>query len=238
MCPETETLKYIEKSETLKIYTEPKNICYLNDTSIKVNEECCKRFSQGMETIKVNFRYNNKRGANDVCKGVPVIATTNLKNHEIFNTMEFIVEDICERIKIDGEELEIKEFAKSFIPFCVTVYKYQGASIGGHYNIYDVNRMDKRQLHTSVSRTTKLRYIHLETKKINKKYFSRGSPTLDICNAKQSAFFSGYKVTFNDGQVYIGCTCEDLNKTRKWHLTQKRSHVYANRDKDPQPWSR
>lgn len=80
-----------------------------------------------------------------------VIATVNLQKYEIFNTMEFVVEDIDERIKIDG-----KEFAESFIPsFCITVYEY--------HNRYDFNRMDKGQLSTLLSSATELEYIHLDT---------------------------------------------------------------------------
>lgn len=48
---------------------------------------------------------------------VPVIVMTNIKNHKVYNTMEFVVEDIG--------KVEINEFAESFIPsFYITVYTY------------------------------------------------------------------------------------------------------------------
>lgn len=85
--------------------------------------------------------------------------------------MEFVVEDIGERVKID-KEFKLKEFADSFIPsFCVTVYKYQRAKIDKQYNIYDLNWLDKLQLYTSLSRTTRLQNIHLDTKKLIKKIY-------------------------------------------------------------------
>ena len=69
---------------------------------------------------------------------------------------------------------------ESFIPsFCVTVYKYQGADINEPYNIYDVNKMDKKQLYTALSRTTKLEYIHLNNKEVNNKYVNRRQPLLE-----------------------------------------------------------
>ena len=69
------------------------------------------------------------------------------------------------------EVFPIGTFAQSFIPaFCCTVYKYQGADISEPYNIYNVNRMDKKQLYTAPSRITKFEYIHLNTSALNHVY--------------------------------------------------------------------
>ena len=90
MCPIIETLQHIEKScrydkpthEMLKtflkhgkisIYFNPvnnqlyKNICYLNKTRIKVNTECCNRFTQGKMYVTVDFKYDNKKETYNVC---------------------------------------------------------------------------------------------------------------------------------------------------------------------------
>ena len=196
MCPKRKTLKYIEEScrydkQTHEIlskflihgkvsYYFPlidqkyyKNICYLNKTRIEVNTKCCDEYVEGKQYEIVKFKYNNKAETYKVCIGMPVLATTNIKDKEIFNTMEFTIEDIKDdRINerrvtktflINDIWFDMKEFSESFIPsFCVTVYKYQGADINEPYNIYDVNRMDKKQLYTALSRTTKLDYIHLQ----------------------------------------------------------------------------
>lgn len=53
-----------------------KNICYLSATRIRVNKECCDRFSS------IDFKYDGK-----------YFATQNMKDKQIFNTMKFIVED-------------------------------------------------------------------------------------------------------------------------------------------------
>ena len=119
MCPRIETLQYIEKScrydkqthEMLKkflkhgkvsVYFQPidkklfKNICYLNSTRIKVNSDCCDRFikekNKRYETI--DFKYNGKKESYKVCKGMPILATQNIKDKNIFNTMEFVIEDM------------------------------------------------------------------------------------------------------------------------------------------------
>ena len=74
--------------------------------------------------------------------------------------MEFEIEEmniIEHEFKIHDIWFELNDFRKSFIPaFCCTVYKYQGADIKEHYDILDVIRMDKKQLYTCLSRTTKI----------------------------------------------------------------------------------
>ena len=163
--------------------------------------------------------------------------------------MEFTIEDIqnnnCESNKrqdnrkfmINEEWFDIKEFSESFIPsFCVTVYKYQGADINEPYNIYDVNRMDKKQLYAALSRTTKLEYIHLNNKEINNKYFNRRQPMLELTNSKFNSLYKNgkiYKVVFDNEKVYIGSTCEELETRLKWHLWNTKSQVFEHKNNNP-----
>ena len=126
-----------------------KNICYLNSMRIKVNTECCDRFikEKNKRPTTVKFTYNNKKETSNVCAKMPVLATQNIKNKGIFNMMEFVIEDIyADEFKINNEWYSRKEFSENFIPsFCVTVYKCQGTDINEPYNIYDDNRVDKKQ---------------------------------------------------------------------------------------------
>jgi len=141
-----------------------KIICYLNSTRIKVNTECCNLFAKDKRYVTVEFKYDNKKETYKVCKKHACTCNNEHKRQKkIFNTMEFAIEDMRENeFKVNNEWYDEKEFSESFIPsFCVTVYKYQGADIDEPYNIYDVNRMDKKQLDTALSRTTKLEYIHI-----------------------------------------------------------------------------
>ena len=116
-----------------------KNICYLNSTRMKIINQCCDMFTKDKRYETVEFKYNNKKETYKVSKGMPVIATQNIKDKEIFNTMEFELEDIDnEGYKINGVWFEPKEFSESFIgSFCVTVNKYQSCDIDEHYNIHD-----------------------------------------------------------------------------------------------------
>ena len=42
-----------------------------------------------------------------------------------------------------------------------------------------------------------------------------------------------YKVTFNNGMVYVGSTCEDIETRLKWHKSNKKSQVFKHKDKKP-----
>lgn len=105
---------------------------------------------------------------------MPLLVTQNLRDKDLFNMQLVEIDGIEESgddddliFHINKQRFCYSEFRESFIPaFCVTVYKYQGGTINKHYNIYDVNRMDKKQLYTALSRTTKLEYIHLNNKKL------------------------------------------------------------------------
>ena len=132
MCAKVETLQYIEKScrydkpthDMLKTflkhgkistYFNPinnqlyKNICYLNKTRININIECYNRFTQGKRFVTVDFKYDNKTETCNVCNDMPVLATTNIKDKNVFNTMEFKIEDIKgNKFKINNEWLEKK----------------------------------------------------------------------------------------------------------------------------------
>ena len=125
--------------------------------------------------VTVDFKYDGKKETYDLCIGMPVIATTNIKDQNIYNTMEFVIEELKEKeYKINNQWYNQKELSECFIPsFCATVYKYQGADINENYNIYDCNRMDKKQLYTALSWTTKFEYIHIDNKTLNNNYFMR-----------------------------------------------------------------
>ena len=247
MCPGRETLEYIEKScrydkkthEILNKFLKHgkesyhfnsidqqyyKNICYLNKTRIEVNTKCCHEYVKDKKYEIIKFKYNGNIETYKVCIGMPVLATANIKDKEIFNTMEFVIEDINDiNFKINSEWYCAAEFSNNFIPsFCVTVYKYQGADIHEPYNIYDVNRMDKKQFYTALSRTTKLDYIHLNNDDVNCKYIERRQPLLELMNARFNSLYKKgkiYSVTFDDGKIYVGSTCEKLKTRLSAHLS-------------------
>ena len=135
-----------------------KHICYLNKTRKQINTMCCDQFSEGNEYHELEFKYNDKIEKYKICKDMPVLATQNLKEHGIYNMMEFQIMNIDNsKFLINNIWFNKEEFISSFIPgFCNTVYKFQGSNIDQKYAIHDTERMCKKQLYTALSRTRAL----------------------------------------------------------------------------------
>lgn len=171
----------------------------------------------------MQFKYNGKVKQYKPAADMPIIVTQNLKKHEMYNMMEFTIGSISENSDM------VNNIWLDITGFCCTVYKYQGADIDQHYNIYDVNRMDKKQLYTCLSRTTKYEYIHLDSHELNYCYRIREQPRLELVNSLfNSDYLKGkiYKITLEKcDKVYIGSSCEELETRLKWHVSNNTSQV-------------
>lgn len=100
-----------------------KNISYLNKTRIQVNTSCWDNFVKNKKHVTIDFKYNTKKESYKIYEEMPVLATTNLRDKKIFNTMEFKIDRIeDDYIHINNHIFYYSEFSESFIPaFCVTV---------------------------------------------------------------------------------------------------------------------
>ena len=114
---------------------------------------------------------------------MPMLVTQIIRNKNMFNMEQYNIDSIGESedgnliFTLNDTAFSHSEFGQSFIPaFCVTVYKYQGGTISTPYNIYDVEKMDEKQLYTALSRTTELNHVHLDTTNLNPKYKIRMPP--------------------------------------------------------------
>ena len=139
---------------------------------------------------------------------------------------------------LNGTIFSHSEFRESFIPsFCVTVYKYQGGTISTPYNIYDVEKMDKKQLYTALSRTTELNHVHLDTTKLNPKYKIRMPPLCVTVNSYfNDDYHNGqiYKITFkHNDKLYIGSSIRNLQERLNEHVTTKSSAIYPYKKDNP-----
>ena len=141
-------LDYFIKNKTLpdicketvlldKSYT---NICYLNTTRTKINNECmvryCKEFNKQIIYLD-GF---------DVAEGIPVVVEgDNDHINKLYNSNMYTLKKIKDNIveierekegKIETKEISHETFRKYFnYGFCCTVYKYQGDTIKKPYNI-------------------------------------------------------------------------------------------------------
>ena len=199
-----------------------KNICWLNDTRRAVTKGCCNKYVENKRSCEINFKYKSHVEKYKVCIGMPVIAIQNMKKRDMFNMMEFTIDDILNgrqvfndssdeddtpyvynegglkqlRFVVNNEEFDYNEFRESFFPnFCNTVYKYQGGKIDEHYNIWDTHKMDVKEMYTSLSRTTKLEYIHLDNKKKCRWYREREQDQMIILN-------SYFNADYQNGKIY------------------------------------
>ena len=130
------------------------------------------------------------------------------------------------------------EFRESFIPaFCVRVYKYQGGTISTPYNIHDVEKMDRKQIYTALSRTTELNHVHLDTTKLNPKYKIRMPPLCVTVNSYfNDDYHNGqiYKITFkHNDKLYIGSSIRTLQERLNEHATTKSSAIFKYKDDEP-----
>lgn len=102
------------------------NICYLSKTRKTATELCCNHFVQNKDHCEVNFKYNGKIEHYKVAVGMPMLVTQNLKKEEMYNMMEFEIEEMNiteHEFKINYIWFELNDFRKSFIlAFCSTVY--------------------------------------------------------------------------------------------------------------------
>ena len=254
MCPNVTELKYIENSSmrydkethlllvnlletgsirnhTLKGLTDTYvNICYFNKTKDRINKQCATRFVSehtGNPVFDVKFKSSSEKVI--VCKGMPVICETNIKCKNMFNSQIFSIEDISsDCVHINGHEFTFKEFSSHFnLAFCTTVYKYQGGTISEPYCIYDAKFMDKKQLYTAISRTTKYSYLHIGP--TASKYSVKKSEH-PVMSPYKSEYHSGkiYYIYFmRDGvqQLYIGCTVQSLDMRLKEHQKDPKSCI-------------
>ena len=218
-----------------------KNICWLNDTRRRVTESCCNRFVEDKSSYEINFKYKSRIEKYKVCIGMPVIATENMKNYDVYNMMEYTIDNIDKNNKrqlpfhINNETFNYDEFRKNFLSnFCNTVYKFQGGKIDENSNIHHVNKMDIKELYTALSRTTKLQYIHLNSRYLCNQYSEQKRDIFIIKNSYfNTDFLKGkiYEITFQfNDKYYVGSTTKPLQERRLNHINDPKSAIYKYRN--------
>ena len=164
------------------------------------------------ENIEVNItKYNhtkdeiNKKfmAGRSFYKGLKIIGTKNY-NKIIFNSRFYYVVDFKDdKVSVTEEEggnpLTNNNDEAIYFPtnyfepaFAVTCYRYQGSTIEGNYNIWDVDEMNFNELYTALSRGRKLSNVHF---KYTDKYFKKVKEPL---NATLRAYSGG-----NIGEIYL-----------------------------------
>ena len=218
------------------------NICYLNKTRRRITEDCCNRFSADKESMLVGCRYQGKLEKYSIAPEMPLLVTKNMRHHNLFNNQECKINNFNESgVVVEDEEhnmitLKLMEFRDGFIPaFCCTVYKYQGGTIDRPYNIYDANQMDRKQMYTALSRTTKLEYIRID--KPARYYCKPKEYPSEVVNSYfNDDYHNGqvYEISFElIDKLYVGCSIRNLQHRLDEHINDKKSTVYKYRNMKP-----
>jgi len=259
MCPTIEKLEYIEASarydkktyEILSVFLKTgritsafnkivecdTNICFFNNTRARINKDRANKFIVGLKTLVIEMRFKNPKVKElyNVCVGMPVICTANIKEMNMYNSEQYTIEKMDEStVTINKMQFTHDEFKQSFtLAFCITVYRYQGDKIDTHYNIYDADRMDKRQLYTAMSRTTKHEYVHVD--KLSDQYWPKTKKDIIERNVKFTDHKNGkiYRIKFDNGEFYIGSTINTIEQRLGEHLKDPKSQVYARKQHNP-----
>ena len=95
--------------------------------------------------------------------------------------------------------------------------------------------MDKKQLYTALSRTTKLDHIHLT--KLNDKYENnKPYQSVRVNSYFNDDYHNGqiYKITFEyNNTLYIGSSIRNLQERLNEHVTTKSSAIYRYKGNNP-----
>ena len=97
--------------------------------------------------------------------------------------------------------------------------------------------MDIKEMYTSLSRTTKLKYIHLDNKKKCRWNREREQDQMIILNSYFNADYQNgkiYHVKFEkNDKHYIGSTCQLLEQRLDEHKLNPKSAIYKYRNDNP-----
>lgn len=168
---------YLEKPEVNFLsHMRETNICYTNDTRERINATYVKEFKDWKVGMKVicNKNFKKLNVYNSRIYYIHSIIGTNLTISTELNGNPIMI-----KTKKEESERPITISYKFFDPaYCVTCYKYQGATIEEDINIWDVEIMSLNELYTAMSRCRKETQIHLKyTDKIFKRVTELTYPT-------------------------------------------------------------
>ena len=93
--------------------------------------------------------------------------------------------------------------------------------------------MNKKQIYTALRRTTKFERIHAEDLKLKYTYIVNNKHEVQSIGHTKYQNGKIYKIEFDDEIIYIGSTIKTIKMRRKEHLSDTKSIVYKNKDKNP-----
>ena len=247
MCPELKVLEYREDSsrytkelyDILKVLLETGKLDYNFkeiDEDLMVNvvksnpqrKKILKRLLAEKDGYEVEFIYQKAREKYKIFEGMEMVCSANLKKFNLFNNHAYTISEIAEadeslfvQLHNDFNEvrLGLENFRRHFIPiYATTVYKYQGATINEHYNIWEAHKMNKNELYTALSRASSHEFIHcsnLREDEYKSQEFVNDSICLRTKPFHHAVYSKGkiYEIKVGD-MYYVGQTTREDYETR------------------------
>jgi hypothetical protein len=207
-----------------KLFDQPDfTICYRRDTRTRINLVAAARFLQGRQTVKIGERM--------MCGGMPLIA---FQNHEcgLLNSMHYTFESIKGDDVIltsSGGTLTIPatvfgDKTDDGMPlldygFADTVYRSQGRTIYGRYNVVEIEMFDRHQLYSAVSRATCGTNVGLDSTRLRAHYSWRCHKHLQLTCEPDRFALRIYKIS-DSVESYVGQTGKQLAKRLLEHKSK------------------
>ena len=222
------------------------------------------KLEKNKEIIDMRFKYQGQIERYKISNKMPIICTKNFSldlkdekkkknfyNGEFYKIQHIDLDNSTKKIANEKDYIIeiINEDDKKIYKidnYCLgqnfnlgygnTVYKFQGSSIKESYNIFDIEKMCKKELYTALSRCTKFYQIHINKKMLKQQYFVKTSNEHKICKIGKNEFQNGkiYKIEFkNSDNIYIGSTIESLKHRLSMHLKTTASVIYKNKHNLP-----
>jgi hypothetical protein len=146
------------------------NLAYTNEMVAKINEKCFNEFKpetlDGLGLFK-NCRimfYDNWNGLSMQNEKYEI------NNSDTFRYYGFDCEFVYLKDDINDDIVKVvtKDFIKMFkkkikLGYCSTIHKYQGSTISVPFNIYEVNKFDRKLCYTALTRATTYKNIHIDS---------------------------------------------------------------------------
>ena len=182
---------------------------------------------------------NNKTtttvGKFEVCVGLPMMVYgANQAKLGMFKTHIWKVTDIDNKtITVSNGDLSHTmthpQFCRTFdYQFATTTHKYQGNSIAGQYDIWQVENMDRELLYTALTRAHKFADVFIRGKPLAEyRTNTRNSSVFIPTKPVQHTVGRIYEIATEDGGHYIGQTVHSIDTRLAQHLEESTTERMA-----------
>ena len=212
------------------------NLAYTNNKVDEINKKCFEYFSEGKildnlglfpDCRIMSYCNYNASSINNEPYEINNSDTFRYKKND--NNYVYLTDDSFPEttIKIDVKEFKKLLLSKHFkLGYCSTIHKYQGSTISVPFNIYEVNKFDRKLAYTALTRATLHSNIHVDSWSENFRKTIINYETIDLTNTKSNFIYVLYHhiVKFGKQTLQIYYVGKTNNPTER--LKQHQENIY------------